>query len=112
MTQWFAIYEAGTGRLVSQATVLASPEELEERGLEVKPIRAQNPDGKVWNPKTLDFDIDVPIPVDTRAELDQLVARIEAASTIEEAKVAAAEVKGKLDDVAVPGDVIDVGGQL
>lgn len=112
MTQWYAVFESKTGRLVSQGTVLGPPEVLAERELEVVEIAEQNPEGFVWNPVSRAFDIAVKVGVDPRAELEQLVARIEAAQTIEEAKVAAAEVKGKLDDPAIPGEVIDVGGIL
>lgn len=58
---WFAVYEAGTGRLRSTGTVLADP--LPE-GLAAKEFAAR-PDGMDWNTETLDFDIPRPVPART-----------------------------------------------
>lgn len=104
MTQWFAVVDDKSGRLVSQGTVLADP--LPD-GLVAVEIVEQNPEGFAWNEATRAFDIALKAPLDAKAELAQLVARIEAAQDITEAKAAAAEVKGKLDEAS--GAVADVG---
>lgn len=104
MTIWYGIYEDKTGRLVSQGTVIADP--LPE-GLVAVEIAEQNPEGFAWNPETRAFDIPLKAPLDTKTELAQLVARIEAAQDLTAAKLAAADVKVKLEDAGV--DVVDVG---
>jgi len=110
MTIWYAVFDEKDGRLVSQGTVIADP--LPE-GLAVVEIPEQNPEGFAWNPQTRAFDVPVKPPLNVVDELEALVARIEAASTIEEAKVAAAESKGKLEDEKGVGAIdapVDLGG--
>lgn len=101
MTIWYAVFDEKTGRLVSQGSVLADP--LPE-GLTAVEIPEQNPEGLAWNVETRAFDIPIAPPLDSKVELAQLVAKIEAARDLTEAKTAAAEVKGKLEEAA--GDVI------
>jgi len=60
-SDWFAVYESATGRLVSTGTVVARDAELTKRGL-VKKALAFDPQvpTRQWNESTQDFDVVVP----------------------------------------------------
>lgn len=60
MTMWFSVYQSSDGALKGQGSQIPSAAELAARGLVAKPFPAR-PVGKLWNPATLDFDIDEPI---------------------------------------------------
>jgi hypothetical protein len=63
---WFAVYEADTGILKSSGSVIA---DKLPAGWLAKEF-AVRPDDKLWNPTTLDFDIDPPIPAQVWSAVD------------------------------------------